>query len=237
MRIEDGYLIVDKEFKKKKVTGRTFVELIGANPFTKVGDALLKMHGIITEDVDPKWLKRGNFAEKIVKAVYERDGHKCVIYDKKEVQFDNFQEYSNFGGLIDIELPEEKTLIEVKSKSLSKYDEIVKNPPTEEIYQGLFYGFLRKYNKIIMEWVFFDEMTEEEIFAGKKPTTLRYLKKYSRKFDVKNDEMKKLLIMANNINKDFEENKRIKIGLISDKALKQLGLTRPLDFDLSELNF
>ena len=109
-RIEGDYLVVDSDFRPRKVTGRSFVSLVGLNPYQKEGDALLTMHKLVKEEVDPKWLKRGDFAEALVKAVYERDGHKCTVYDKKEVNYDNFTEYGNFGGLIDIELLEEKTL-------------------------------------------------------------------------------------------------------------------------------
>lgn len=236
-RIEGDYLVVDSDFRPRKVTGRSFVSLVGLNPFQKEGDALLTMHKLVKEEVDPKWLKRGDFAEALVKAVYERDGHKCTVYDKKEVNYDNFTEYKNFGGLIDIELLEEKTLIEVKSKSLDKYDAIKENPPREEVYQGLFYGFLRKYDRITMEWVFFDPITEDEVFKGKKVTTLRYLKKISKKYDVDKAHMRDMLCLANQINKDFEETHKIRLSLVSDKMLKQLGLSRPSGFDFSELNF
>lgn len=236
MRIDGEYLVIDEQFKPRKITGRSFVGLIGANQYQKVGDTLLLMHKIVKEEVDEKWLKRGDFAEKLVNFVYTRDGHECTTYDKKEVNYDNF-DFDNFGGLIDIELLKEKTLIEVKSKSLDKFETIVEKPPIEEVYQGLYYGFLRKYDKIIMEWIFFDPMTEDEVFKGKKPTTLRYLKRHTVKYDVDPSHMRKMLQLANQINKEFEETHKIHLSVISDQMLKKLGLVRPLDFDASELNF
>ena len=82
MRIENGYLIVESsEIRKiKKITGHSFVQLIGIDPFTKVGDCLLTMHGLYSEKIDEKWLKRGDFAEKVVQRVYKRDGHNITIY-------------------------------------------------------------------------------------------------------------------------------------------------------------
>ena len=88
-----------------------------------------------------------------------------------------------------------------------------------------------------MEWVFFDPITEDEIFKGKKVTTLRYLKKISKKYDVDKAHMRDMLCLANQINKDFEETHKIRLSLVSDKMLKQLGLSRPSGFDFSELNF
>lgn len=230
MRIEGDYLVVDEYFKEKKITGHSFVGLIGFDSFKKPGDTLLTMHKIVDEKIDPKWLKRGDFAEKIVKAVYQRDGHNCTTYDKKAVQYDNF-DYDNFEGLIDIELLDENTLIEVKSKSMKDYQYIVANPPKQEIYQGLYYGFLRKYHHILMEWIFFDEQTEDEIFNDKKPTTLKNLKKYSKKYVIDNKEMEQLLAEAVLLNKGFERTKKIRLNLISDEMLKKLGFERPLGLE------
>lgn len=233
MHIEGDFLIVDEEFKPRKIFGHSFVGLCGLDPFTKIGDTLLKMHKLIKEEVPRKYLLRGDFAENIIKHVYERDGHKCTTYDKYEIKFDNFQELKHFGGLIDIELLEEKTLIEVKSKSMKDYEYVKASPPKQEVYQGLYYGFLRKYEKITMEWVFFDEETEQEVFEGKKPTTLKNLKKHSEVFVINHLEMHNLLTQALKLNKAFEENKKIHLDLISDDALKQLGLKRP-DYDFGD---
>lgn len=239
MKIVGNYLIIDKEemVKFKKITGHSFVQLIGIDPFTKVGDCLLSMHGLYKETVDEKWLKRGNLAEDIIKKVYTRDGHKCTTYDKYKINFDNFQNYKNFGGLIDIELIEEFSLIEVKSKSIKDYDYIIENQPIQEIYQGLYYGYLRGYETITMEWVFFDEQTQEEIFNDKPITTLKNLKKYGKRFAVNKEEMKQKLQTALQIVFDFRENGKIPLNNISDKVLNYLGLERPQIDIFDTLNF
>lgn len=228
MKVENGYLIVElDEIKKfKKITGHSFVQLIGLDPFTKVGDCLLTMHNLYSEKIDEKWLKRGDFAEKVVQRVYKRDGHKITTYDKYEIQFDNFQDYLWYGGLIDIELLEEKTLVEVKSKSLKDYDYICKNQPLQEIYQGLYYGYLRHYNTINMEWVFFDEQTQNEIFNDKPVTTLQNLKKLSKTYNVDENFMKLKLDEALQIVLNFRETGKIHISNISDKVLNYLGFDR-----------
>ena len=239
MRIENGYLIVEKNemLKFKKITGHSFVQLIGIDPFTKVGDCLLAMHGLYKETVDEKWLKRGNLAEEIVKKVYTRNGHKCTTYDKYEINFDNFQNYQHFGGLIDIELIEERSLIEVKSKSLKDYDYIIQKQPIQEVYQGLYYGFLRGYEAITMEWIFFDEQTQEEVFNDKPITTFKNLKKFNKRFSVNKEEIKEKLKTALQIVFDFRENGKIPLNNISDKVLKYLGLERPQIDIFDTLNF
>lgn len=228
MKVENGYLIVElDEIKKfKKITGHSFVQLIGLDPFTKVGDCLLLMHGFYSEKVDEKWLKRGEFAEKIVQSVYKRDGHKITTYNKYDIQFDNFQDYLWYGGLIDIELLEEETLVEVKSKALKDYDYICKNPPLHEVFQGMFYGYLRHYKSINMEWVFFDEKTQNEIFEDKPITTLKNLKKFPKTYNVDENFMKLKLDEALQIVLNFRETGRIHISDISDKVLKYLGIDR-----------
>lgn len=243
MKIEDGYLIFNNpdEVNKiyyKKINGHNFVNLVGLNKFAKVGDTLLEMFGFIKNEVDPKYLLRGDFAEKIVKKCYERDGFKCTTYDKKACRYDNFKDNQYFSGLIDIDLIENETLIEVKSKSLKDYDKIIKYPPESEIYQGLMYGFLKNYTYIIMEWVFFDKETEEEIFLGKTPTTLGKLKKFKRTYMINQDEMKQLLNKAFIVVRNFVNERRIPLNLISESSLEKLGLLKKDgDIDISDLTF
>lgn len=238
MKIENGYLVVDpSEIKKfKKITGHSFVQLIGIDPFTKVGDCLLTMHGLYKEKIDEKYLKRGDFAERVVQRVYKRDGHIITTYKNEEINYDNFQDNLWFGGLLDIELLEEKTLVEVKSKPMKDYDFIVKNPPLQEIYQGLYYGYLREYDHITMEWVFFDEKTEKEIFEDSPITTLQNLKKYSKTFAINRDSMKEKLNQARNVLMEFRENGKIHISNISDKVLNYLGFNRN-DIMMNDLPF
>lgn len=227
MKIQNEYLVLEEEdihkMKIKKISGHSFVGLIGLDKYKKVGDVLLEMHGFIKSEVDPKWLKRGQLAENIVLKVYERN-HKCITYDKKIINYDNFQTYKNCGGLIDIEIPSENTLIEVKSKSMKDYEKICEKQPEVEIYQALYYGYLRGYKEITMEWIFFDKETEEEVFSGKKPTTLMNLKRLSKKFSVDENEIKQLIVKALKIVQIFRNEKRILLSDISGSIAKILNL-------------
>ena len=208
--------------RKKKISARSLVELVGLNNFKKAGDAILSIYSVVKEDVDPKWLRRGEFAERIVKAVYERDGHKCVTYNPQEIKYDCFPEDPFFGGIIDIDLPEEDTLIEVKSKDLKSYDMIDKNPPKHEVYQGMFYAYKRHYHRFKVIWVFFDPETQEEIFQGKKPTTLKNIKKLEKDFRVDFDEMSSILDKARDIINNFAVKKCIPISDISPELFEKL---------------
>lgn len=225
MKIENDYLIIEPNeyIKNKKITGHSFVDLLGLNNFKKPGDTFLTMHGFIKEKVDSKWLKRGDFAEKIVYLLYsQKYNKKCTIYDKEEISWDNFKNKKNYGGLIDIELLEDKTLIEVKSKSIKDYDFISRNKPKSEIYQGMYYAYLRGYKTFIMEWIFFDQVTEEEIFEDKRPTTLQYLQRISETYTVDYDEMNNKVKEALCILEKFKQERKIPLNQISEKSIQLL---------------
>ena len=65
--------------KHKKITGHPFVDISGFNPYvTKRGVIVLERMGLLKSDIDSKWLKRGEFAEKIILYCYERDKHKWL---------------------------------------------------------------------------------------------------------------------------------------------------------------
>lgn len=225
MKIENGYLIIEpyEYIRNKKITGHSFVDLLGLNNFKKPGDTLLTMHGFVAEKVDEKWLKRGDFAEKIVYLLYTQKYKKrCITYDKQVIKWDNFQEKKNFGGLIDIELLDDKSLIEVKSKSLKDYEYICENQPLNEVYQGEYYAFLRGYETFKMEWIFFDPITEEEIFSGKKPTTLKNIRRFSKEYKVNFKEMEDKTKEALTILENFRKERKIPLDQISEINIEKL---------------
>lgn len=230
---ERNLLIIEKEKDtpplrlNKKITGHPFVDILGFNPYKLSGDALLSLHGLVTEAVDEKWLRRGNKAEEIVRLVYERDGHKCTVYDddyKKANYYTCFPQLRSWGGLIDIELIEEQTLIEVKSKSLDKFPEIAIQGkiPEDEFMQGMFYAFLRGYKKFTMEYIFFDKDTEEEIFQGKKPTTLKNISRFSIESPVDEEKIKECMKKCSQIVNEFRQNLTLPLDTISPKYIQML---------------
>ena len=94
MKIEDGYVIFEPtdnvKIEPKRISGHSFVELLGLNKFTLKGDALLYMFNILHRNVDDIYQKRGEFAEKLVKRWLEQRGKTCITYDSKIVKYTNF---------------------------------------------------------------------------------------------------------------------------------------------------
>lgn len=235
-RIKDGCLCFDTNITiqtKKKMTGHSFVELCGFSAFKKKGDTVLSLLGAYKEQADPKWLRRGDMAELIVRNYYSKRLGKNIVWydeqDKKANFFDFFHDYQQCGGIPDIEIPEEKLLIEVKSKSLSKYDEIIAKLPKEEIYQGLYYSYLRHFPNAVLFWVFFDKESEEAIFAGEKPKTLNNVKCFAKNYDVNESEMKGLISGALKYYNTCIKEQRIPLGDISQSVLDKLGFPREVD--------
>lgn len=230
MEVKDGYLYFDTKITiqtKKKITGHSFVELCGLSAFNKKGDSVLGLLKLHKNEVDPKYLYRGDMAEKIVAFYLKKNNIDYIYYteeDKKKFNYDFFQNYAQCGGIPDFEIPSHDYLIEVKSKSMSKYNEIVEEQPKEEVYQGLYYAYLRGYEKAKLIWVFFDEQTEQEIFANKKPTTLKNVKFYSKEYVVNKEEIKKMLYDSLLYYCKCVQEKRIPIADISPKVLQELDL-------------
>lgn len=238
-RIKGGCLCFDTDITpqtKKKMTGHTFVELCGFSAFKKKGDTVLSMLGAYKEQVDPKWLKRGDVAELIARNYYsKRLGKSIVWYDdqaKKDNHFDFFQDYLQCGGIPDIEIPDEDLLIEVKSKSLNKYNYIMQHLPKEEIYQGLYYAYLRHFPSAVLFWVFFDEESETAIFNDQKPKTLNNVKIHLQSYQVNNDEMKGLIKDSLNYVNTCIKEKCIPLKDISQSVLDRLGFRQEFDEDI-----
>lgn len=227
MKIEDGYVIFEPtdnvKIEPKRISGHSFVELLGLNKFTLKGDALLYMFNILHRNVDDIYQKRGEFAEKLVKRWLEQRGKTCITYDSKIVKYTNFPTNKNFSGVIDIDLPVERTLVEVKSKSMSKYSIIKQTKPLDEIYQAMLYAYLSGYKTFIMQWVFFDEQTKNEIFRGLKPTTLQNVKGISAVYQVDKSDIFIKMWQAKEIVDDFIKTKKIELKDISEKCFVELN--------------
>jgi len=228
LRLSDDkkYICFDKEDIKKikKISGHAFVEIAGLNHFNPKGDAVLGLFGFYKNDVDKKYLYRGDLAEKIVQKVYSRTT-KIQVYDKKSINYDNFQDNKYFGGLIDIELPFDKAYVEVKSKSMSAYDSVNNYPPMDEVYQGLLYCVLGHKDKLIMEWIFFDEKAEQEIFNGMQPSSLKELKKITKEYLVKDyeEDVRNKMKETFNYYLNCYKESRVPVNDISERVLKILG--------------
>lgn len=224
------YVDTDKTVRtKKKISGHSFVGLVDFDKFNKRGDIILSLLGIKKDEVDPKYAYRGELAEMVVRAIYERKLKKQIVwYDeeaKKDNNYDFFPTYLQCGGIPDIEIPSEQTLIEVKSKSMKDYAYIKEHgAPASELYQALYYGFLRKYKKITMFYVFFDEESEQLAFQNKPIKTYNNLKFLTQTYDVKEEEIDFLVKSALNYYNDCVKNKRIPISDLSKTVLNEIGV-------------
>lgn len=233
MRIENGFLYIDTEYTpqtKKKITGHSFVDIAGLNPYSKKGDALLSYLKIYKPPFDKKYQYRGDMAEKMIGFILKKQIKEYIYYDeaaKKANNYDFFPNYKFCGGIPDFEIPSEKTVHEVKSKSLKDYEKIKSQPPIYEIYQGLYYAYLRKYDYLIMDWVFFDEESEKLFFENKKPKTLDNCKIVQRRYVITDEIRNKIQDM---IMDDFLyidsclSRKAIPLEDISPSILKALNI-------------
>lgn len=235
MRIDKEYLYFDTndKIKHKKITGTNIADLMGINKWKKEGDCLLNMFGVIKEDFDEYYTKRGALAEKLALKSLEKRGYKCTTYNPVEIGWDNFKDNKyNLGGVIDIELIDNKTLYEIKSKSMKDYEEILKNGNAVQEQQAIHYGYLRKYDNVHIMWIFFDEQTEYEIRNDLPITTLKNLKMIEKELFVNYDVLVHKYVEVINFYDDCYNNRRIPLHLISDKYLKMLGFERPKQDDI-----
>lgn len=233
MRIENGFLYIDTEYTpqtKKKITGHSFVDIAGLNPYSKRGDALLSYLKIYKPPFDKKYQYRGDMAEKMIGFILKKQIKEYIYYDeaaKKANNYDFFPNYKFCGGIPDFEIPSEKTVHEVKSKSLKDYEKIKSQPPIYEIYQGLYYAYLRKYDYLIMDWVFFDEESEKLLFENKKPKTLDNCKIVQRRYVITDEIRNKIqdMIMDDFLYIDSCLSKKaIPLEDISPSILKALNI-------------
>lgn len=225
MKIENNKLVFDKkELKiKKKIPARIFAGLNNFDKFNSPEMYLLMHHGLIPDEkIDPKYKLRGDFAENLVRKVYVRDGFNIIYHVPEDCNYDCFPHIKDWGGVPDIELPFDDTLIEVKSKSMSNYDYVSKYPSPSEYYQGLYYAYHRNFSSCIMEWIFFDPDTEDEIYNYKKPTTLKNLKRISKRYDVDRPEMSILLSNAKTKVERFRDNPEIPVDSIKPDVLQRI---------------
>ena len=211
----------------KKITGTTIADLAGLNKFKPKGDCVLAMLGYVTEPFDEFYTKRGDIAEKLAFKSLTKKGHKCVTYDKKQYHYDNFPENPYFGGLIDIEIPSEKTLYEIKSKNIKDYEKISKFGDVVQEEQAMHYAFLRGYKEAHIMWIFFDDTTEEEIRSDKPISTYKNLKMFEKTLPIDFDYQDKLHKDALLYYVHCLAHQQVPIEDVSDKYLELLKVKRP----------
>ena len=212
----------------KKITGTTFPDLAGLNKFKPKGDCVLSMLGYVTEPFDEFYTKRGEIAEQLALKSLTRKGHKCVTYDKKEFHYDNFPDNPYFGGLIDIEIPSESTLYEIKSKNVKDYDKISKFGDIVQENQAMHYGYLRNYKQVHIMWIFFDDETENCIKNDLPITTYANLKMFEKTLSIDYDYQHELHRQALLYYIHCLAYQSVPIEDVSDKYLQLLKVKRPV---------
>lgn len=223
MQIEEGYLILPtNKLEKTKITQDTFVELVGMSEEYSIGDSILIMQNVINRFEDTKQYIKNRFARSIMKTVYDRN-YKTIIYIDNSDQFPNI---NVFGGTPDLELPDEQMVVSVYGKSMNEYDKVNDTPNQLEIYRGMYIAFLKRYSKVTIEWVFFDEETEKEITSGKKYSSLKNIKKITKVFDINEDLMKEMLYKANNIYNNCVSKGKVPLTSLSETMLQYLGISK-----------
>lgn len=234
--IENNFLVFDNEkIKMKKITGSRVGKILGVDEYDKRGDCLLSMFGLIKTDVDEFYQVRGEIAENIVDTFFKRK-FDTIHYNPKEMNYDMFKDNNMFGGVIDVELPKVKTLIEVKAKNIKDYDKVLNYGVKSQELQGQFYGYLKGYEYIVMAWVFFDndleDLIKQQMQNSKQglPTRkfnkndLKNIKIITRKINVNKESLEPQLIQAYNYAKWCFDNKRIPLEDINNETLKKLNL-------------
>ena len=211
----------------KKITGTNVAELAGMNKFKPRGDMVLSMLRIVSEPFDEFYTKRGAIAEELALKTLQKRGLPCVVYDKKSVNYDNFQDNRFFGGLIDIEIPSKRTLYEIKSKNIKDYDKIVKFGDSCQEEQAMHYGWLRHYDKVHIMWIFFTDEIEAKIKAGEEITSFAGMKMFEKELTVDDDVQEDIHRRAAQYYVHCMALGEVPIEDISDKYLELLHIKRP----------
>ena len=217
---------------RKKITGHSLVDICGLNKYKKPGDVILQLLGFYTPAFDPKYRFRGNNAEQLARIYYSKKlGFEIVFYTEEQLKacyYDVFNDDDYFGGVPDIEIPKDLFLVEVKSKSMKDYDEIVSkgNLPLDEVYQGMYYAYKRNYPKFRMFYVFYDEETEKILFEGGTPTTYKNVMIFEKEFDVDREDIEAKMKHAQQYYNWCYTNGYVPLEDISDKVLIEMGLKK-----------
>jgi hypothetical protein len=162
----------------KKVSSTAFPKLYGDQKFSKKGDSVLEFFNITKGDPFNNYYSlRGYIAEQFVKSVLERKKYNVQMFSLGD-DITRYREtenavYKYFRGLPDIIYTNEKgekTLLEIKSKSLEKKQFIIDSPPETEIMQGKMLALLENMDSVTMTYVMFDEDLERKIMLATTST-------------------------------------------------------------------
>jgi len=228
MKINNGFLeLEDSDLQKiKKITATNMTALLGTNKFRKRGDALLMILNAYKEVIDPFYTKRGEIAELIVRELLKQKEYEIKFWDKFEINFDNFPNDKELGGMIDIAITApNRQVVECKSKNISKLGATKKFANDDYEHQAQFYGYLSNCDDINLIYVFFTNEQERKIKQGKDlpidPSLYQY---YGYKVKLDRDKFKEEIDKCIAYKRECIEHRRIPLEDISPKVLEKLNL-------------
>lgn len=160
--------------KPKKISSTVFPKLYSDQKFSKKGDSVLEFFRLLKPDPFNNYYSlRGYIAEQFVKSLLERKKYTVEMFslgdDVTRYKETENPVYKYFRGLPDIiyfNEKGEKTLLEIKSKSLDKKQFIIDSPPETEIMQGKMLALLENLDKVTMTYVMFDDDLERKIMMA-----------------------------------------------------------------------
>ena len=226
MKVENEYLVFDKEeLKLKKITGTVFSELSGKNNFTPKGDCLINMFLKLKTDADPYYRIRGNIAEKLA-LNYLKSKYPMVNWRPHTTEsenYDMFKKDKNYGGVIDIDGNDYEIIVEVKGKSMKNKLNWLRFGNIGEEWQALHYGNLKQAKKVMMVYVFFEEVAEEAI-KKHKPFNIEDVDIQEKELEIDYDMINWNLEYCLSYRDECYESKRIPVGDISRNKLIEIGV-------------
>lgn len=228
MHIENDYLILPNYFKRKKITATNFYGLIGGNKFKPKGDYLLSNLGLLKEEIDPFYTKRGEIAERICNEYLKQKGYITKTWNKNEINYDNFPKLKEVGGMIDIAITHPfRCVVECKSKNRCDIAKIKLFPNLEQENQALFYAFLSKCEKVKIIYVFFTDEQEDNIRKNIRINEdISNFCFYEKDLSYTNEDISNKIQQAIDYKNKCIFERAIPLCDISDKALKLLNLSR-----------
>lgn len=169
--IEGDVIKIDSpHMPEPNISSHTFVDLMGYNPFTSTGKALLKLFKVTEDSEFQKYYEiRGGIIEHLaLEMLRERFPHSDLRgYDLQDFKgFNQFADSKPFSGVVDLAMTDPaKMTVEVKSKDFKYHDTIIKYKkyPIQEVMQGEFLGELFGADHYMMCWGIISDVLASKI--------------------------------------------------------------------------
>lgn len=154
------------KLRNPNISSHVLVDLMGKNPYTTPGKALLQAFGLLEYvAIDPYYTVRGGVVEVLAeeyikKVLYPSLDLKVQSYELTDFKgYNQFPQHAPFSGVLDKAILEPfKLPIEIKSKEMKDYKWIVEKGkhPENEVIQGMQLSDLWGTDKVLMIWGFID---------------------------------------------------------------------------------